>query len=322
MHYRTLGATDLQVSVVGLGGNTFGPPRLALAQSIACIARAGELGINFVDTATRYGQGESEGHIGQALEGKRDKWVIATKFHLQGLAPGESVRDRVRSHCETSLKRLQTDRIDLFQLHFSQPGVLVEEVWAALDELVRDGKVRYVGECNHAAWRHAELAALARSRGWPEPVSCQNHYNLLRRHVELETLSYCGERGVAFLPYFPLAGGFLSDKYQAGAPAPAGTRGAAGSPIVRDSRTPRNEALQAQLKDWAHARGHSLGELAIAWLLAHPEVPSVIAGVSTTAQVEANARAADWVLSEGERAEVDALAGWDGSGAVTELRAP
>lgn len=322
MHYRTLGATDLQVSVVGLGGNTFGPPRLTLAQSIACIVRADELGINFVDTATRYGQGESEGHIGQALEGKRDKWVIATKFHLQGLAPGERVRDRVRIHCQTSLKRLRTDRIDLFQLHFAQPGVPVEEVWSALDELVRDGKVRYVGECNHAAWRHAELAALARSRGWPEPVSCQNHYNLLRRHVELETLPYCRERGVAFLPYFPLAGGFLSGKYQAGEPAPAGTRGAAGSPIVRDSRTPRNEVLHAQLKDWAHARGHSLDELAIAWLLAHPEVPCVITGVSTTAQVEANARAAEWVLSEDERAEVDVLARWDGSGAVTELRAP
>ncbi len=322
MEYRTLGATSLRVSVVGLGGNTFGPPRLALAESIACIARAADLGINFVDTALRYGQGESECHIGQALEGTRGKWVIATKFHLQGLAEGESVRQRVRKHCETSLKRLQTDWIDLFQLHFPQEGVPVEEVWAELDALVRAGKVRHVGECNHSSWRHAEVAALARAHGWPQPVSCQNHYNLLRRHVEFETLPFCRERGVAFLPYFPLAGGFLSDKYVAGAPAPAGTRGAAGSPIVRDSRTPRNEALQARLKEWAHARGHTLGELAIAWLLSHPEVPSVIAGVSTPAQVEANARAAAWVLSDEERAEVDSLAAWDGSGVVAELRAP
>lgn len=320
MQHRTLGSSDLRVSVVGLGGNTFGPPRLALAQSMHCIARAGELGINFIDTAVTYGQGESEAHIGQALAGRRQDWVIATKFNLARREPGESVRDRILKHCETSLQRLQSDYIDLYQLHYNVPGVSDEEVLEVLAELVRAGKVRWVGQCNLAAWRHAGMLATAHREGWPVMVSCQNHYNLLRRQVEFETLPFCREKGIAFLPYFPLAGGYLTDKYVTGQPAPEGTRGAAGSPVVTRSRTARNEAIQTALKDWAHARGRTLGELAVAWLLSHPEIPSVIAGVSFPAQVEHNARAADWVLTEAERVQVDALAAWDGNDELAEMQ--
>lgn len=322
MQYRTLGLSDLRVSVIGLGGNTFGPPRLDAAQSAACIRRAAELGINFIDTATMYGEGHSEAFIGAAIAGRRDDWVLATKFNLARREPGVSVRERIRSHCETSLRRLGTNRIDLYQIHFKPIGVDDAEVLDVLHDLVRDGKVRWTGTCNYAAWRHAAMQEGAARRGLAGPVTCQNHYNLLRRHVEYETLPFCRERGVAFLPYFPLAGGYLTDKYEAGQPAPAGTRGAAGSPIVGASRTARNEQIQPQLKAWAHARGRTLGELAIAWLLAHPEVPSVIAGVSSPAQVEANARAADWVLSDAERAELDAIAAWDGSGQEAEMRVP
>lgn len=320
MQYRTLGASDLRVSVIGLGGNTFGPPRLAPEQSARCIARAGELGVNFIDTAVTYGQGESESHIGRALVGCRHNWVIATKFNLAHRAPGESVRERILKHCDTSLRRLQSDHIDLYQLHYHSPGVPDGEVLDVLSELVQAGKVRWVGQCNLASWRHATLLEVSQREGWPAMVSCQNHYNLLRRQVEFETLPFCREKGIAFLPYFPLAGGFLTDKYEAGQPAPQGTRGAAGSPIVTRSRTARNEAIQAVLKDWAHARGHSLGELAVAWLLSHPEIPSVIAGVSTLEQVEQNVCAADWVLTDAERAEVDALAAWDGSDELAEMR--
>ncbi|HNZ89604.1 MAG TPA: aldo/keto reductase [Acidovorax sp.] len=320
MQYRTLGASDLRVSVIGLGGNTFGPPRLTLAQSVRCIERAGELGVNFIDTAITYGQGESEAHIGQALVGRRQDWVLATKFNLAHRAPGESVRERILKHCETSLRRLQSDYIDLYQLHYNAPGVAAEEVLEVLADLVRTGKVRWVGQCNLASWRHAGLLAQAQRQGGPAMVSCQNHYNLLRRQVEFETLPFCREKGIAFLPYFPLAGGFLTDKYEAGQPAPQGTRGAAGSPIVTRSRTARNETIQAALKSWAHARGHTLGELAVAWLLSHPEIPSVIAGVSTPEQVEQNVRAADWVLSDAERTQVDAIAAWDGSEELAEMQ--
>lgn len=322
MQYRKFGSSDLTVSVIGLGGNTFGPPRLTADESLRCIQRAGELGINFIDTAIMYGQGQSESHIGHALAGNRHQWVVATKFNLGQLRPEESVRTRILQHCETSLQRLRSDYIDLYQIHFHTPGVDEEEILAVLADLVLAGKVRWIGECNYAAWRHAGAMHAARRHGWPVMVSCQNHYNLLRRHVEYETLPFCREQEVAFLPYFPLAGGFLTDKYAQGQPAPAGTRGAAGSPIVTNSRTVRNEEIQTRLKAWAHAQGHALGELAIAWLLSHPEIPSVIAGVSSVEQVQQNVRAAEWVLTEAQRAEVDAIAAWDGSGQQAELLVP
>lgn len=322
MQYRRLGSSDLDVSVIGLGGNTFGPPRLDAAQTAGCIARAADLGINFIDTAVVYGEGHSEDFIGQAIAGRRSDWIIASKFNLARRAPGESVRQRVLSHCESSLRRLRSDYIDLYQIHFKPQGVDDDEWLEVLDELVRAGKVRWAGCCNYAAWRHAGALETAARQGWPRLVSSQNHYNLLRRHVEFETLPFCAERGLAFLPYFPLAGGFLTDKYEAGQPAPAGTRGAAGSPIVQSSRSEHGEAVQARLKRWAQARGRSLGELALAWLLSHPEIPAVIAGVSSPQQVEDNAKAAQWQLSEAERAEVDAIAAWDGSDQLCEMRVP
>lgn len=322
MQYRPIGASNLQASVIGLGGNTFGPPRLTAPQSLACIQRAHELGINFIDTATMYGGGHSEAFIGEAIAGCRHDWIIATKFNLARRDPEVSVRARILEHCDTSLKRLRTDHIDLFQLHFTAPGVSDAEVLEVLHELVQAGKVRWVGACNFSAWRQAGALAEADRHHWPRLVSCQNHYNLLRRHVEYETLPFCRERQVGFLPYFPLAGGYLTDKYEAGLPAPAGTRGAAGSPIVVASRNARNELIQPQLKAWAHDRGHTLSELAVSWLLSHPEIPSVIAGVSSPEQVEQNVRGAAWVLSDAERAEVDAIAAWDGSAQLAEMQVP
>lgn len=322
MEYRTLGKTELRVSAVGLGGNTFGPPRLDQEMTTRVVDRALELGINFVDTAIVYGQTKSEEFLGNALKGRRQQMVIATKFTLRDRGE-ESIRQRILRHCNTSLKKLQTDYIDLYQVH--QPTSTSqeeEEVLRALDELVRQGKVRYIGQCNYSAWRHMDSLHIARRLGTAEYVTAQNHYNLVRRHVELETIPFCQANGIGFLPYFPLGGGVLTGKYRPGQPPPPGTRGAAGSPIVDRTRTPRNEAIAMEAERWAQARGHTLLELAIAWLLATPVVSSVIAGVSNPEQVEANARAAGWTLTPQEKAEVDKLAAWDGTDETIEPPPP
>ena len=233
MDYRQLGTSDLKVSVVGLGGNTFGPPRADQAQTTRNIQRAMELGVNLIDTAIGYGEGESERFIGNAIKGKRDQVVVATKFNLRNRKEGETVRDRVFSQCEESLQKLQVDHIDLWQLHSPDASVSEEELLEPLARLVEQGKVRHIGESNFAAWRHAVTNLVAQQRGWPVMVSSQNHYNILHRHVELEILPYCERYNVGFLPYFPLGGGFLTGKYRPGQEPPAGSRGAEGKRYYR-----------------------------------------------------------------------------------------
>ena len=317
MDKRKIGSSDLLVSVVGLGGNVFGPPRLDQAASDLNIHRAQDLGINFIDTAAIYGQGKSETIIGNALKGRRNDWVIATKFTLRDLGD-ETPKQRIVRQVNESLKYLQTDRIDLMQIHFPEPSLAPEVILEVLNEFVKAGKIRYIGECNYASWRHAEAIHVARRNGWPEMVSAQNHYNLVHRLPELELLPFCKAYDVGFIPYFPLGAGVLTGKYRPGQPAPAGSRGAAGSPAVNRTRTPENEAIAEALRLWAEARGHTLGELAIAWLLSRPMLSSVITGTSSVAQVEANAKAAAWRLSAAETAEVDAIAKWDGTGEGAE----
>lgn len=314
MEYRRLGTTDLNVSVVGLGGNVYGPPRLDEEQSRTNIHHALDQGINFIDTAFVYGKGESERFIGNALQGRRDQMIVATKFTMRDRADGVSVHDHIISQAERSLEKLQTDVIDLYQIHQPAPEVSAEEILEPLAKLVEQGKVRYIGECNYAAWRHVETNAVAEAKGWPLMVSSQNHYNLLRRHVELEILPYCEQRNIAFLPYFPLAGGFLTGKYKPGQEAPAGTRGVGGAGIVGKMRNEANEASLAKLEAWAGERGHTVLDLAFAWLLAHPAIPSVIAGTSSIAQIDGNIAAAEWKLTDEERAELDDLVPWDGTG--------
>lgn len=319
MKYRMLGSSELNVSEIALGGNTFGQPRLNKSDSIKCIKRAGELGVNFIDTAIIYGGGESECFIGEAIAGQRDKWLVGTKFNFWNVAGNTSVEKHIRHQCEESLRKLKVDYIDLFQLHAPTINISINEVLVALKKLVDEGKVRYVGACNISSWRHAQALYQARDNDLPELVSIQNHYNLLRRHVELETLPYCETENIGFIPYFPLAGGFLTDKYIKGKVAPEGTRGAAGSPIVRHSRGANNEIIQDQLKQWAHQHGHTLSELAIAWLLHQPQVCTVTTGVSTPKQVEDNVRASEWVLTEDEYNSVSDLAAWAGTGGGIEV---
>ena len=310
MQYRKLGNSDLEVSVIGLGTNNFGnPSRISEhAHSQRVIDKCLDVGINFIDTANIYGNGESEIHIGEALKGKRDQAIIATKFNLNNLDGGDP-RDRINQNVEESLTKLQTDVIDLYQIHFIPYLVPHEEYLGPLNDLVTEGKVRYIGECNYSSWRHADADRAALDRGWAPFVSSQNYYSLMRRHVELELLPFCTERNIGFLPYFPLAGGWLTGKYSAGAEVPSSARRMVGQ-LQGDERA---RAILSQLDAFANEHGRSVLDLAFAWLLAHPSVSSVIAGAMNEDQVEANAKTCDWVLTQEERNAVDAIAAWDGN---------
>jgi aryl-alcohol dehydrogenase-like predicted oxidoreductase len=310
MEYRTLGNSELEVSVTGLGGNTFGPPRLGEDMSIKCVHQALDLGVNFVDTSLNYGQGQSEIFLGKALEGRHGAMLIATKFNLRQAVAG-SVREYIAKQCDESLRKLGADHIDLYQGGISQ-DIPLEEMLAALDELIKAGKVRYIGAMNSASWRLSRAIDAAQVAGLPAFVSNQHNYNLVRRHVELEVLPMCADYNVGFLPNATLAGGYLTDKYSKGQAAPAGTRGAAGSPMVTRTRTPQHEDVQDALKGWAHDHGHTLGDLALAWIGARPEVSSVLTGVSSPQQVQDNVRASDWKLTSEEMAEINKIASWEG----------
>lgn len=318
MEYRELGSSGLRVSEVGLGGNVFGPPRLDEAASVRNIHRAQELGVNFIDTAYFYNDGKSEVFVGKAIADRRDAFIIATKFHFFQMGEGESPEQRIRSHCETSLKRLGIECIDLYQIHFPAPGIPPEVILETLAELRKAGKINQVGQCNYASWRHMEALVTARCADLPLMVTAQNQYNVLRRQVELELLPFCRAQKIGFLPYFPLAGGFLSGKYRPGQEAPAGTRGAAGSGVIRRNRNQHNEQLVEELAQYARERDRTVLELAIAWLLANPAVSSVIAGAMTVQQLEQNVAAAQWRLTEEEKAQIDAIAVWDGSDELVE----
>lgn len=311
MEYRKLGNSDLEVSVTGLGGNTSGPPRLDEAKSIECIHRALDLGINFVDTSIGYGQGQSELYLAKALKGRQSEMLIGTKFNLREVGD-ESVGAMIAKQCDESLRKLETDHIDLYQ-HAGNADVSIEELLQALQDLVQAGKVRYVGTVNYSSWRQARTIHTARDLDLPELVSSQHNDNIVRRHVELEVLPMCETYNVGFLPNATLAGGYLTDKYTKGQPAPEGTRGAAGSPMVTRTRTAQNEETQDALKGWAHDRGHTLGELALAWLAACPQVSSILTGVSTPQQVEENVKGGEWKLTAKEKEGVDTIADWAGS---------
>jgi aryl-alcohol dehydrogenase-like predicted oxidoreductase len=308
MQYRQLGRAGLRVSAIGLGANQFGG-KVDQGGVNAIVDAAIDLGINLIDTADVYQQGRSESTLGIALKGKWHKVVLATKgFHATGEGPNDQGASRYHlvAAVEESLRRLQSDHIDLYQVHRWDPHTPVEETLRALDDLVRSGKVRYIGASNYLAWQLARANLLAEVNHWTPFVSIQNHYHLFERELEREMLSLCTAQGVGILPYFPLAGGFLTGKYRRGAPAPAGSRGES-SAYVQAYMTEGNYAILQQLQAWAEGHGHTLTELAHAWLLAHPEVSSVISGATSAAQLGANAQGADWSLAAAEQAEVDAL---------------
>lgn len=316
MEYRYLGQTGLRIAAVSLGGNVFGPPRLDLAASIRNIHSAQELGINFIDTAYLYNDGKSEEFVGKAIADRRHAFFVASKFHFLQMGEGETPAQRIRKQCETSLRRLGIDCIDLYQIHFPVPEMPDEVLLSTLGDLIKEGKVRNIGECNCAAWRHLRTLETARRLHLPLMLTAQNQFNLLRRHPETELIPFCDAYNIGFLPYFPLAGGFLSGKYRPGEAAPPGSRGAANSPVISRMRTPRDERMVAELQQFAEQRGYSVLDLAIAWLLAHSSVSSVIAGAMNTSQLKENVAAMRWKLTAEEKEEVDKIAAWDGKDSV------
>jgi aryl-alcohol dehydrogenase-like predicted oxidoreductase len=301
MENRKIGSLD--VSIVGLGCNNFGW-RLDYDRTVAVVDAALDAGINFLDTADIYGGTESEEFLGRALEGRRDRVVLATKFGMKVDEQRQGARpDYVRRACEDSLRRLRTDHIDLYQLHQPDPSTPIAETLAALDELVRSGKAREIGCSNFSAEQLREAKAAAGQGA--KFVSVQNEYSLLHRDPEREVLAECEREGVAFLPFFPLAGGMLTGKYRRGQPLPENTRLSKGSPRFLNDQ---NLAIVEELAQLAAFRGHSLLELAFAWLLSHPPVASVIAGATSPEQVRANVEAAGWRLTPADLAEIDKLA--------------
>jgi aryl-alcohol dehydrogenase-like predicted oxidoreductase len=304
METRPIGT--LEVSVVGLGTNNFG--RGMQADDVAPVVLAAlDCGVKFFDTADSYG--DSEERLGQALGRHRDEVVIATKFgHPVGRdGTGGASPGYVREAVERSLRHLGTDRIDLYQLHGPDPETPVADTLGALDELVRQGKVREIGCSNFSAAQIREADSEV-TPGGSRFVSVQNHYNLLDRRDEDEVLPECKRLHLAYLPYFPLASGLLTGKYTKGEVPPEGTRLQRWGDRAAGVLTDRNFDVADAVGAWAAERDRSLLEVAVAWLLANPVVASVIAGATKVEQVQANVAAGQWRLSPSDVAEVEALA--------------
>jgi aryl-alcohol dehydrogenase-like predicted oxidoreductase len=306
MTYRQLGDSGLTVSTVGLGCNNFGR-RIDQEATNAVVRTALDAGVTLFDTADIYGQGASEEMLGLALGAERDNVVVATKFgmDMQGSnGPDWGVRGSrryVRKAVEASLRRLGTDWIDLYQLHRPDPVTPVDETLAALDELVREGKVRYIGSSNFTGWQVVDADWTARAAGTARFVSAQNEYSLLERDVEEELVPACEHVGVGLLPFFPLASGLLTGKYRRGEPAPEGARLAANTDRLAGADWDTLEALEA----FAARRDLRLVDVAIGGLAAQPAVASVIAGATRPEQVLDNVRAGAWDPSPEDLAELD-----------------
>jgi aryl-alcohol dehydrogenase-like predicted oxidoreductase len=302
MEHRSIGS--LRVSAVGLGCNNFGM-RIDEAATGRVVSSALDAGINFFDTADIYGSTKSEEFLGRALAGRRHQAIVATKF---GMAVDEQRKgarpEYVHRAAEDSLKRLRTDYIDLYQLHQPDPEVPIADTLGALDQLVKAGKVKEIG-CSNFSAEQLDEAERAASPGAARFVSVQNEYSLLKREPEQSVLPACERLSLAFLPYFPLASGLLTGKYEPGKAAPKDSR----LSLSWTSRftTEKNVRIAEALKAFATARGHTLLELAISWLAARPSVASVIAGATSPEQVRSNAAAANWPLTHEELEEIDRL---------------
>lgn len=302
MEKRKIGS--LEVTVVGLGCNNFGW-RIDAAATSKVVDAALEAGITFLDTADSYGPEQSEQFLGEALRGRWNRVVLATKFGSKVAEGKQGAKpDYVRRAVEDSLRRLGTDHIDLYQLHKPDASTPIGDTLAALDGLVKAGKVREIG-CSNFSVQQIQDAEAAVKDGAVRFVSLQNEYSLLRREAEKDVLPECVLRNLAFLPYFPLANGLLTGKYRRGEPLPSGSRGDSGwGPKVF---TDENLEIVDSLRQFAEARGRSLLELAFSWLASRPAVASVIAGAKSPEQAVSNARAADWKLTDGELTEIDRL---------------
>jgi aryl-alcohol dehydrogenase-like predicted oxidoreductase len=316
MQYRQLGKTELEVSVFGLGGNTFGQHATFNHYndeqgSIAIIRQAADRGINLIDTADIYSNGLSESYIGKAIAGHRDDFVILSKV---GMAVDDDPQKsglsakHIMASIEGSLRRLGTDYLDLYCAHQPDPMTPVEETLKTLDDLVRQGKVRFIGCSNFSGRQIADANDAAEQRGCGSFMVSQSPYNLLDRSIETDILPCCLQHEMSVVVYAPLAQGILTGKYKRGAAIPAATR-AWENPDedLAVDMTDAKLALVERLDEWARRHGHRVGELAIAWLLAQPGVASALTGVTSIDQLEANIRATEWVLEENQVIELNAM---------------
>lgn len=308
METRPLGTGGPQLSVIGLGCNNFGM-RIDADASVAVVHAALDAGITHFDTAEMYGGGKSEEFLGAALGPRRDDVVIATKYLPRAkddvYSPG-ALAARIRDGVEGSLRRLGTDRIDVYYQHYFDADAPIDEALSALDELVRAGKVLHLANSNDTAAQITSSDAAALAKGWARFTGTQIEWSLLSRGVEESIVPAASAAGMGVVPYFPLASGLLTGKYRKGEPFPEGTRLAA-SPYFAAAATDENFDRIERYVAFAEARGHTITELAIGWLLAQPSVTSVIAGATKPEQVAANVAAATWTLTPEEAAEVSAM---------------
>jgi aryl-alcohol dehydrogenase-like predicted oxidoreductase len=310
MRTRNLGQSGIVVSVVGLGCNNFGM-RIGLEESRPVIDKAIELGVTFFDTADVYGKrGGSETILGQVLGSRRKNIILATKFGMvmddNDTLKGAS-RRYILSAVESSLRRLNTDWIDLYQVHAPDPRTPIEETLRTLDDLVRQGKIRYFGCSNFAAWQVVEAYWTSRELRIQSFVTCQDEYSLLVRGVESERLPVMEKYGLGLIPYFPLASGMLTGKYKKDVKPAEGTRFAALKALSQRYINETNWRIVEELEKFATGNGHTLLELAFSWLLAKPVVSSVIAGATRPEQIESNVAAANWALSQEDLAKIDSV---------------
>ena len=308
MEQRRLGTSGFTVPLLGLGTNNFGG-RSDEAASLKVIDASIDIGANFFDTANIYTGTKSETIIGKALKGRRDKVILTTKFGLS-MGAGPNMQGGSRGHIlnelDTSLRRLQTDYLDLYQMHMVDRSTPIEETLRTLDDLVRAGKVRYIGCSNYDAWHLVEALHTSRALNLNAFVSVQPYYNLLKRGIERELAPACEAYDIGIIPYFPLESGFLTGKYRPGEGAPSGTRFDK-TPTFQAKLNEDNFAILSALESFAAERGHTVGELAMAWLAARPQVCSVISGASTPEQVQANAKGLEWKLTAEDLAEIDEI---------------
>jgi len=328
MEYRNLGKSGLKISEIGLGGTNFAE-KIGEQESIAVIQYAIDAGVNFIDTANRYGDGRSEEFIGKAVKNRRDEVIISTKFGLPMFDlpnDGGGSRLNIINSVEASLKRLGTDYLDLYYIHWPDPATPIEETLRTLDTIVKSGKVRYIGCCNFNGWQLCEAIWTSKVNLLEPFVVVELKYNILDRSIEPEMVPFCEAYGIGVIPWSPLAGGFLTGKYPKGAtmqrpprPPTAPVSGEKGSKKIAPlppmpswfkmvpTFTDANFEKLEKMKKYAADHGHTVEELSLAWLLAHKYINSVIAGAKTVAQVAAHVKAAAWKLTAKEMSEIEPL---------------
>ena len=307
MEYRRLGSSGLKVSEIGLGGNNFG--WYADEQtSIEVIHHALDLGVNYIDTADMYDRGTSEAFIGKALKGKRSQVILASKFgHPMGDGPNERGGSRyyMLNAIENSLKRLMTDYIDLYQIHIPDPTTPIEETLRAFEDLIRSGKVRYIGCTNFPAWQLCEALWTSKSCNLTSFVTIQSRYNILERQIEKELVPCCQAYNIGIIPWGPLAGGFLTGKHSRGMKPELYGKQPKPPPLYNPIFLETNWDKITKLEQFASECGHKPADLAVAWLLSKPYISTVIAGVRTKEQVSANLAASEWRLTAEELNEIE-----------------